>query len=86
MTKLKDSVAEFAEPTTSVVETRAVRTPKMIKHACKRLSRLWRKHPHLKLGELISGAYSDSYLINIRKVGDGKLLESLELFYGIDDK
>jgi hypothetical protein len=82
MSALKDSVKEFAEPETGKTEMRAVRTPKHIKQTCKRLSRLWRKHPHLKLGELVAGAYSDAYLKNIRNVGDGKLLECLEQFYG----
>lgn len=79
--KLKQSVADFVESTVTP-ELKAVRTPKHIKQTCKRLSRLWRKHPNLKLGELIAGAYSDSYLLNLRKVGDGKLLDCLELFYG----
>jgi hypothetical protein len=84
MSALKDSVKDFEE-LAPAVPLRATRTPKHIKQVCKRLSRLWRKHPNLKLGELIAGAYSDSYLKNIRLVGDGKLLESLELFYGDGD-
>ena len=84
MSALKDSVKDFAEMAPAV-PLRATRTPKHIKQVCKRLSRLWRKHPNLKLGELIAGAYSDNYLKNIRLVGDGKLLDSLELFYGDSD-
>lgn len=86
MSKLKDSVAAFAEvEQPKLLPAAPIRTPKGIKKTLKRLARLWRAHPNLRLGELLSQPFqTDGYLGNIRLVGDGKLIELLEKYYDTD--
>lgn len=85
MSKLKDSVAQFAEaPERKLLPAaQGTRTPKGIKKMLKRLGRIWREHPDMRLGQLLTSPFAtDGYLTNLRTLGDGKLLETLEEHYG----